>query len=112
MAAELVTLAQGKRHLLIWTPITSPLDDVDEDVTMKLAQAEDTILDYLKVQNVSPPMWTIDTVPPLVQAAILIRLAILFRFRGDDKDGPAYPDGQLTDAETNLLRRYRDPALA
>lgn len=114
MAATLVTLEQGKRHLQIWTDIDSPLDPVDADIDMKLEQAEFIILDYLKVAEVSPPEWTISTVPPLVQAAILIRLAILFRFRGDDMPSQSadYPDGQLTPAETNILRRYRDPALA
>lgn len=110
----LVTLEQAKDHLQIWTDIVSPLDPVDRDITRKLAQAEDVILDYLKVAGQSPPEWTIGTVPPLVQAAILLRLAILFRFRGDDAPSQSddYADGQLTPAETAILRRYRDPALA
>lgn len=115
MAATLVTLAQAKGHLQINTPTVSPLDSQDADIEMKLAQAEDIILDYLKVQGQSPPEWTISTVPPLVQAAILLQLAELFRFRGDDAGGgntPVYEDGQLSPSITNILRRYRDPALA
>ncbi len=111
----LVTLAQAKRHLQIWTPITSPLDDVDEDITLKLAQAEDIIIDYLKLSGMSPA-WTESDVPPLVQAAVLLQLAELFRFRGDDpasaSSAPTFADGQLSPAITNILRRYRDPALA
>lgn len=109
---SLVTLAQAKGHLQIWTPITSPLDPVDEDIAMKLAQAESIILDYLK----SDEGWDESTVPPLVQAAVLLQLTELFRFRGDDPGGtvygPAYNDGQLSSAITAILRRYRDPSLA
>lgn len=109
---SMVTLAQAKRHLQIWTPITSPLDDVDEDITLKLAQAESIIIDYLK----SNDGWDETTVPPLVQAAVLLQLAELFRFRGDDPasaaTAPTYADGQLSPAITNILRRYRDPAMS
>lgn len=107
---SMVTLAQAKRHLQIWTPIASPLDDVDEDISLKLAQAESIILDYLK----SDDGWDETTVPPLVQAAVLLQLAELFRFRGDDGGTamPEFADGQLSPAITNILRRYRDPALA
>ncbi len=112
----LVTLAQAKGHLQISTATVSPLDSQDADIEMKLAQSEDIILDYLKVQAISPPMWTIDTVPPLVQAAILLQLAELFRFRGDDpasaSTAPVFTDGQLSPSITNILRRYRDPSLA
>ncbi len=112
--SSLVTLRQGKRHLQIWTEESSPLDPQDEDIAMKLDQAEDIILDYLKVQGISPPMWTFADVPPLVQAAILLQLAELFRFRGDDtgSTAPVFEEGQLSPAITNILRRYRDPALA
>lgn len=105
-----ITLQQAKDHLNISTPITSPLDQVDRDITLKMAQAESIIIDYLK----SDDGWDETTVPPLVQAAVLYRLAILWRFRGDDGESQAsdYADGQLTPFETNILRRWRDPALA
>lgn len=112
---SLVSLEAAKDHLQINTPIGSPLDPVDRDITRKLAQAEDIILDYLKVAG-SPPEWTEETLPPLVQAAILLQLAELFGFRGDDpastSTSAAVVDGQLSPTITNLLRRYRDPALA
>ncbi len=107
---SLITLEQAKGHLQIWTPITSPMDPVDQDITLKMAQAESIVLDYLKTSET----WDVDTVPPLVQAAVLLQLSELFRFRGDDpaNAGPAYEDGQLSTTITNILRRYRDPALA
>lgn len=104
----LVTLAEAKRHLQIWTDISSPLDEVDLDITAKLDQAESIILDYLKTEE----SWDEDTVPGVVKAAVLLQLGELFRFRGDDTEGPKYEDGQLSPTVTNLLRRRRDPALA
>lgn len=104
----LITLQQAKDHLQIWTEITSPLDPVDRDITTKMEEAESIIIDYLK----SDYGWDVDTVPPFVRAAVLQKLAELFRFRGDDERGPEHEDGQLSPTITNLLRRYRDPALA
>lgn len=104
-----ITLEQAKDHLNIWTPITSPLDPVDRDITLKMAHAESVILDYLKVPD---GQWDTSTVPPLVQAAVLVQTAELFRFRGDDERPPVYEDGQLSPTVTAILRRYRDPALA
>lgn len=104
----ILTLQQAKDHLNIWTPIASPLDAVDRDISMKMEEAESIILDYLK----SDDGWDDTNVPPLVRAAILQQLAELYRFRGDDERGPVYEDGQLSPTITNILRRYRDPALA
>jgi hypothetical protein len=68
---------------------------------------------------VTPPRGQIPEDDPIVQAAILLELAELWRFRGDDQrhEGPDRPDhdteqGQLSHIITNILRRYRDPALA
>src|SRR5262245_47955261 len=109
----LVTLAQAISHLKL--PIdeaATPPDPRLADLTLKLAAAEGIILDYLKTPH---PEWTDETdTPPLVQAAILLELGELWRFRGDDIDSQAAPqtDGYLSPTITNLLRRLRDPAYA
>lgn len=97
----LITLTQAKGHLGITTADGDPTDVM---LQLKMDHAEAIILDYLKDQAPDPS--------PVITAAILIQLAELYRFRGDDPDGPAYEDGQLCPAVTNLLRRKRDPALA
>lgn len=114
---SVITLAQAKAHLRIDTPSGSPLDAADQDLLLKMAAAEDIVLDYLKVPASSPPLWDETTVPPLVQAAVLMQLGILYRFRGDDpgsiEQGPAVDNaGSLSPIIEGILRRYRDPALA
>jgi hypothetical protein len=111
----LVTLAQTKRHLRIETETTDPLSEEDEDLTLKMGQAEALILDYLEGGDAA---WTDETtVPPVVQAALLVQVAELWRFRGDDDQYAGITQvthlpGQLSLYVVNLLRRYRDPALA
>lgn len=107
----LLTLTQAKRHLRIETETTDPLSEEDEDLTLKLAQAEAVILDYLAVPV---DTWTAETVPLFVQAALLYQVAELWRFRGDDveRDGVSHEPGQLSRFVMNVLRRSRDPALA
>ena len=68
---------------------------------------------------VTPPRTVPPDDDPIIQAAILLELGELWRFRGDDQrhEGPDRPDhdteqGQLSHIITNILRRYRDPALA
>lgn len=102
-----VTLAQAAAHLrqpeLLGTGTPA---DVNPDLALKLAQAESIILDYLKDLAPDPS--------PIINAAILLQLAELWRFRGDDLDGLRQPQtsGDLSPTITNLLRRLRDPALA
>lgn len=97
-------LAAVKRHLQL--PATDPDPDGDTDLTAKLAQAEAIILDYLKA----------DARPDnaLVDAAVLLQVGELWRFRGDDPSSDSAPTtpGDLHPTITNLLRRLRDPALA
>jgi len=107
----LVTLATAKAQLRV----SAMPDAEDDDIQRKLDQAEAIILDYLKVEEMtSPPVWTVDTVPLVVKSAILYQLTELYRFRGDDPqgEGPDVADGYLSPWVTNVLRRYRDPALA
>lgn len=110
----LVTLAQARAHLRLPPDVAgSPPPADDPDLTLKLAAAQSIVLDYLK-DRVDPSWLDELTTPPLVQAAILIQLGELDRFRGDDPDGAGGPetDGDLSPAVTNILRRFRDPALA
>lgn len=103
----LVTLDVAKFQLRI----TDTLHDAD--IQLKMAQATDTVLDYLK--HAADPTWTPDTVPRPVQSAILIYLTHLYEHRGDDMSPTA--SGQTPDADVwlaleRLLKRFRDLALA
>ena len=123
---------------------SDPLDPRQNDLALKLFAAEAIILDYLKVPPqinplgrrramatgpdldawpptppapVTPPRGPIPEDDPIVQAAILLELGELWRFRGDDTNdserrSESLEVGQLSPTITNLLRRYRDPAYA
>ncbi|HXD16408.1 MAG TPA: head-tail connector protein [Vicinamibacterales bacterium] len=58
--------------------------------------------------TVSTPAYTAGTAPPNVQAAILLMLSRLFAHRGDDEAA----DEDCWRSIENLLKRFRDPALA
>lgn len=107
----LITLATAKAHLRI-----DSTDARDEDIRRKMTLAEAIVLDYLKVVETSPPLWSTEAdVPPVVLAAMLYQLGELERFRGDDQagDGPVREQyGSLSPVAEGLLRRMRDPALA
>lgn len=110
---SLITLEQANWQLKIGDGSSSACP-TDDEVLFKMALAEAIILDYLKIVAVSPPIWTDENnVPPVVQAAILLELGELWRFRGDDQSGQGpQNDGNLSPMIVGLLRRYRDPALA
>jgi len=96
----LITKEQAKNHLRI------DHDDQDDDLEMKIQQAEEIVIDYLKKPDHG---WTETTVPKTVQAAILLVLTALF----DDRDGAGggdylAPEGPVA----RLLSRHRDPAIA
>lgn len=111
---SLITLEQAKWQLKLGAPGDTQPDPIDDEVMFKVALAEAIILDYLKVVQGSPPTWSDENdVPPVVQAAILLELGELWRFRGDDQNGQGpQNDGDLSPMIVGLLRRYRDPALA
>lgn len=96
----LITLEEAKTHLHITTAAH------DADITAKLRQAQDVILDYLK--HGADPAWTAETLPLPVRAGMLLFLTHLFEHRGDDME----PDEHLWTAIGRLLMRFRDPALA
>jgi hypothetical protein len=106
MAAPLVPSDAAITHLRLATPLTP---EAQADLDLKLGQASDAIVDYLKDR--ADPTWDATTTPLIVQAAILLYLTNLWEHRGDD--------GATNDADAacwlaieRLLRRSRDPALA
>lgn len=87
----------------------SPATITDErlpDVQMKIDQASDIIIDYLKIEA---PDWTPETVPPRVQSAVLILCSALFENREGQEIAGLFEIGGTI---FNLLVRMRDPALA
>jgi hypothetical protein len=90
----LVTLEEAKLRLRIVPAETA----FDGDLAMKIEQATDIVVDYIKQANHT---WTDVDSPPLIKAAILEVVKNLFE--------GAEP---LPQAIKNILWRYRDPALA
>ena len=105
--APLVDEAAAIVHLRLGTPLSPELQS---DLTAKLTQATNAIIDYLKPINVDPT-WTPTTTPVIVQTAILLYLTNLWEHRGDD-GAPTDADAGCWNAIERLLRRRRDPALA
>lgn len=119
MAAELITEEEAIGHLRIdlVTDGNSPATIIDSDYPVlqaKMAQAEDIILDYLKIPLASGGGWghgwDDTTVPPRIKASILLVLSALW----DDREGKGDQGDYLKDDGpiAQLLRRSRDPALA
>jgi len=115
MAAQLITVAMSKAHLL-----RPDLADDNPDLLQKMAAAESSILLYINTteywRGISAEWTDAATVPVDVQHAILLKLAELFRFRGDEVGTiEASPrddaDSDMSPAIVRLLRRWRDPIL-
>lgn len=110
----LLTLDVGKLHLRV------DHNDDDADITLKIEQASEIVLSYIKRRGPrpdeatpEPPDWTDETVPPFVQAAVMIMLSKLYDDRkAGTEDNPNIAMGYLPPAVTALLHRERDPALA
>lgn len=84
-------------------------DERIPDVELKIVQAEDAVIDYLKKPDHG---WTPETVPPRVTAAIMLVIQSLY----DDSDKGQIIAGLGSGDPKNpcvaLLYRLRDPALA
>ncbi len=111
--ASLITLDVAKAHLRV-----DHTDD-DADITRKIEQASEIVLDYIKrrgprptTAEPTPPDWDTDTVPPGIAAAVELMLEELYddRAAGDASNEVAM--GYLPVKVTAILHRYRDPALA
>lgn len=110
---EIVTLAQAKQHLRITT------DAENQDLADKLADAHGLVLDYVasaKGADYEAVMltWDDESAPRAIRAAILRQFGDLVRFRGNDDDpAEVRVDGStISPRVRQLLRMYRDPALA
>jgi len=114
----IVTLAQARAHLRL-SAAEGATDLVD-----KLAAAEAVVLDYIRRPDDAD--WTARIedwvagatvspaaeVPLQIKAAILMQMAELWAFRGDDLDGPKREaPGDLSPTIKALLYKFRDPAL-
>lgn len=102
----LLSLREAKLHLRVTESVAS----VDADIQSKLDQATAIILDYLGPQ--ADDTWDEETVPGPVHTAILLQLAHLYAFRGDDLTEREHPDDDLAPGVKRVLRRYRDPVVA
>ncbi len=110
---SLITYDQAVAHLRTGIAHESPPNEAETDLRLKMLQAEGIVLRYIKQEGTSPT-WDVTTVPECIQAAVLIQLAELWRFRGDDPDGelPKREPGRLSSSVEGLLVSYRDPTLA
>ena len=108
----IVTLDRAKKHLRV----TSFAED--DDIYAKLESATAIVIDYIYrddddwVETILA--WTPSTVPRPIQAAVLVQLGELYRFRGDDlpNESPQREHGFLSPAVTAYLHRFRDPSIA
>lgn len=113
----LVTLKQVNDALRLDLQGTAPDfvdDDRTADITMKIGQAEDIVLDF--IQPKPDPAWTDETVPERVTAAIIMAVSALL---DDSEESAAMLSGLsgMTGADPNnriaaLLWRLRKPSLA
>ena len=58
----------------------APATEVDEDLALKMAQAQAIVYDYITDPDAT---WTVDTVPEVIRAAILLQLGELYVYRGE-----------------------------
>jgi hypothetical protein len=124
---RLITYQQALDHLKESVPVTSPPSGRENDIRLKIDQAEELVLDWINQRIADGDLWdaTIESwdvsadppVPPpgRVTAAVLVQLKMLDRFRGDDMkgDAPDMPVGPvLHPMAAAYLYRMRDPAIA
>lgn len=117
-------LAEGHLRRSIQTGSPQTLDEID--MLAKIEAAEALVLDYIKQRRSGGDDWCSEVdgwdvtdedaaPPPQVQAAVLVQLKELDRFRGDDTDAdqPKREVGYvLHPLAAAYLYRFRDPAIA
>lgn len=110
--ASLVTYQQAKDHLRLTD------DNAQADVELKMEQATQIVLNRIERDPADSPVWVSSPAPDdtefaLVQAMILLELAELWRFRGDDDDKPNDPRdlGRLSPRAERIAYRLKGPAL-
>jgi len=99
-AVPLVTDQEARNHLRIDGTPESPPSTADDLLTMYIMSASGIVIDYIKFYE---HVWDTTTAPPLIKAAVLLVLNVLY------DDPTADP---LTPGVKSILHRYRDPALA
>jgi hypothetical protein len=99
-AVPLVTDAEARGHLRIDGTPESPPSAADDILTMYILQASGIVIDYIKQYDHT---WDATTAPPLIKAAVLLVLNVLY-------DTPNHDP--LTTGVKAILHRYRDPAVA
>lgn len=126
---RLITWEMALGHLKLTIPEASPYTAaLEADIRHKIDVAEALVLDHVNQRiGDTATSWADDVanwnvedgspelpVPPQVQAAVLIQLAELHRFRGDDLDSdtPKRGMGELHPRAVAYLYRLRDPAIA
>jgi hypothetical protein len=102
----LVDFDEALRHL----NAQDATPDVRLVVESKLQEATAIIVDYLGAQ--ADASWEIATVPGPVHTAILLQLAHLHAYRGDDLTERDDHDDHLAPGVRRVLRRLRDPVVA
>lgn len=114
---SLVTLKQVSDALRLDLQGTAPNYTADSrtgDILLKIAQAEDIVLDF--IQPKPDPAWTADTVPERVTAAIIIAVRCLLDDTEESLAMLSGLSGVSRDDKHNpiaaLLWRLRDPSLA
>ena len=115
---QMVTLAQAKAHLHLTTPDGHP---DDADLQLKLDGATEAIRRYVARSDYGQTFvvqWTSPTTShPDAQAAVLLQLAELWRFRGDDPGSINYspardPGSDFSPVVVGLLRRFSHAVMA
>lgn len=117
----------ARRHLRLpetsstGSPAGSPPTPEDADLQLKIDHATEIVIDYIARPTDAAWMaeiaaWDEGSVPGSIQAAILMQLGELWRYRGDDasSEQPPTPDAgnDLSPGVKNLLKRFRDSVLA
>lgn len=110
----IVTLAQARKHVGQDT-----VNANDDQINLYREIATSMVMDYIWRDDDdwvdTIVAWTPSTAPGAVKAAVLVQLAELFRFRGDDgKDTAPARDANtyLCPQAQGYLRLYRDPGIA
>jgi hypothetical protein len=122
---RLITRQLAEGHLRRSIPSSSPPSNAEVDLLAKIEQAEALVLDFVNQRRIDGDLWAAeveswdanveDSVPPQVQAAVLVQLKELDRFRGDDTDADQpkrEPGIVLHPRAAAYLHRHRDPAIA
>lgn len=84
-------------------------DERIPDIELRISQAEDAVLDYLKKPDAD---WDEETVPPRVSAAVLLVVQSLLDTSDTGGLLPGLGSGDPKNPVVALLYRLRDPAVA